>query len=183
MRRSFVSAWLIGLVALAAAVPAAAPAQGPEWKEWAHKESGFSIRRPGDLYELDPESERPDVSAEVEWGPKDHSWAVTVTTQTVKDGKTAQSVAAARAKEAEIASADEATIGDGIKAQRAWLRDDDGFGIALFFPDKSGKFLIGIALAVPLEERQANASIAELRKANAATIALFERIVATARLR
>jgi hypothetical protein len=180
MRYGVVVAWLLGL-ALLAAPPA--PAQGPDWPEWSHKDSGFSIRRPADLYELDPESERPDVTAEVEWGPKDHGWAVTVTTETIKDGKTAQAAAAARAKEAEVSSIEETTIGDGIKAQRVWLRDDDSFGIAIFFPDKAGKTLIGVALEVPLEEKQVRAGIADLRRANAATIALFERILATARLR
>lgn len=183
MRYGFWRACLIVLAA--AAVPAAAlpaAAQGPEWKEWSHKDSGFVIRRPADLYELDPESERPDVSAEIEWGPKDHSWAITVTTQAIKEGRTAQVAAAEWAKGAEASSSDEATIGDGIKSQRVWLRHDDNFAVGLFFPDKAGKFLIGIVLEVPLEAKQARASIADLRKANAAPLALFERILATAKL-
>jgi hypothetical protein len=174
---------LSAVVALVGALGAdRAGAQEAGWQTFARAELGLTLQRPADLYELDPESPAEDVVGEVEFGPKDHSWSILVTSQKLKAGETLASVVAEeknRNPKAEIA---ETRIGDGIAGYRIWALDDDALSTFVVLLDKTGTKMIAIELAITLAEEDANKSIDALRSSYGGVIALYERILATVRI-
>lgn len=169
------------LIALALAVSAAG-AQEAGWQTFTRPELGLTLQRPADLYELDPESPAEDVVGEVEFGPKDHSWSILVTSQKLKPGQTLASVVADEKKRNPKAETAAVKIGDGIEAYRLWALDDDSLSTFVVLLDKTGTKLVAIELAVTLAEEDANKSMDALRSTYSGVIALFERILATVRV-
>jgi hypothetical protein len=171
------------LVALAGAIPAdGAGAQEAGWQTFTRAEIGLTLQRPADLYELDPESPAEDVVGEVEFGPKDHSWSILVTSQKLKAGETLASVVAEEKKRNPKAEIAEARIGDGIAAYRVWALDDDSLSTFVVLLDKTGTKIIAIELAITLAEEDANKTIDTLRSSYGSVVSLYERILATVRI-
>ena len=172
-----------GLAALALAA-LVNPASGQEagWKTFTRAELGLSLRRPADLYELDPESPSEDVNGEVEWGPKDHAWSVIVTSQKLKPGQTLASIAAEEKQRNPKAESAEVRLGDGVQAVRMWALDDDALSTFVLLVDKTGTKLIAIELTIALAEEDAGKNFEALRISYSGTLALFERMLATVRI-
>jgi hypothetical protein len=171
------------LAALALALTTArAAAQEGEWQTFSRSELGLTLQRPADLYELDPESPAEDVVGEVEFGPKDHSWSILVTSQKLKPGQTLASIAAEEKERNPKAQISRVKIGDGVDAVRVWALDDDALSTFVLMLDKTGTKFIAIELAVTLGEEDAKKSIDTLRGSYSGVIVLFERILATVRI-
>lgn len=181
MRAFRVAAAALASLCVAAMVnPAAAEEDG--WQTFTRAELGLSIRRPADLYELDPEPPAEDVVGEVEWGPKDHGWSIIVTSQRLKPGETLAGVAAAEKKRNPKAEASAVKIGDGIEAVRMWALDDDALSTFVLLVDKTGTRLIAIELAIAIGEEDAGKTLDALRISYTGTLALFERMLSTVRI-
>ena len=73
-------------------------------------------------------------------------------------------------------------IGDGIEAVRMWALDEDSFSTFVLLVDKTGTKLIAIELAIALGEEDAGKTLEALRLSYNGTLALFERMLATARI-
>ncbi len=181
MRAFRVAAIALVSLCIAASVNHAA-AEETGWQTFTRAALGFSIQRPADLYELDPEPPAENVTGEVEWGPKDHGWSIIVTSQTLKPGETLASVVAAEKKRNPKADAAEVKIGDGIEAVRMWALDDDALSTFVLLLDKTGTKLIAIELAIALGEEDAGKNLDALRISYTGTLALFERMLATVRI-
>lgn len=179
-RLGLLSAGLLWLALIAAIGPAAAQEAG--WKTFTRAELGFTIQRPEDLYELDPESPAEDVNGEVEWGPKDHGWSVIITSQKLKAGQTLASLVEDEKKRNPKAEIAPVKIGDGIEAYRVWALDDDSLSTFVLILDKTGTKLIAIELAIALGEEDTGKSIDSLRISYNGTLALFERMLGTVRI-
>jgi hypothetical protein len=177
--------WLAaGLVSLA--VPAFGDLSAAEeagWKTFTRASLGLSIQRPEDLYELDPESPAEDVTGEVEWGPKDRGWSIIVTSQRLKAGQTLATVVEDEKKRNPKAVAAPVRIGNDIEAVRMWALDDDALSTFVLLLDATGTKLIAIELAISLAEEDAGKSLESLRLSYNGTLALFERMLATVRMK
>src|SRR5262249_31412769 len=145
-------------------------------------ELGLTVQRPGDLYELEPESPAEDVKGEVEWGPKDQGWSIIITSQRLKPGQTLASVVAEEKQRNPKAESAEVKIGDGVAAVRMWALDEDSLSTFVLLMDKSGTRLIAIELAIALGEEDAGKNLDSLRVTYNGTLALFERMLTTVRI-
>ena len=168
-------------LALAAFVNPAA-AQDSDWKTFTRAELGLSLKRPADLYELDPESPAEGVTGEVEWGPKDHGWSIIITSQKLKAGETLASVVDEEKKRNPKAETSAVKIGDGVEAFRMWALDDDSLSTFVLLADKTGTKFIAIELAIALTEEDADKNLESLRISYNGTLALFERMLSTVRI-
>ena len=175
------AAGFAALSVVAAASPAATQEAG--WKTFTRESLGLSIQRPDDLYELDPESPAEDVTGEVEWGPKDHGWSVIITSQKLKPGQTLASVVEDEKRRNPKAEASATRIGDGIEAVRMWALDDDSLSTFVLLVDATGTKLVAIELAIALAEEDVGKNLDALRISYNGTLALFERMLATVRIR
>jgi hypothetical protein len=173
---------LLALLALAAAAATRALAQETGWQTFSRPELGLTLQRPADLYELDPESPAEDVVGEVEFGPKDASWSILVTSQKLQAGQTLDSILAEEKQRNPRAEIGDARIGDGIEVKRVWALDDDSLSTFVLLLDKAGTRMIAIELAITLAEEDAGKGIDALRGTYGGVIALYERILATVRI-
>jgi hypothetical protein len=171
---------------LLAAIVNPARAQDSDWKTFTRAELGLSLKRPADLYELDPESPAEGVTGEVEWGPKDHGWSIIVTSQKLKPGQTLASVVADEVKRNPKAQSAPAKVGDpregGVEAFRMWALDDDSLSTFVLLVDKTGTKLIAIELAIALTEDDADKTLESLRISYTGTLGLFEKMLSTVRI-
>jgi hypothetical protein len=172
---------LIGaLVASLIAAPAAP--QDARWATFSRADLGLTLRRPADLYEVEPEAPSSDVRAEVEWGPKDHAWSILITSQKLKAGQTLATLLAEEKSQNPNAEAALVKIGDSVEAARIVARDEDTLSHLVLLLDRSGAKLIAIELAINLTEDDAGKSMDALRISYNGTLALFERMLETLRI-
>ncbi len=171
---------LMSALVLLALSPASGSAQQSGWRNWRNAELGLAMQRPPELYELDPESPADDINGEVEWGPPDHSWTIVVTSQKPKRARNLAAVIEQLKQQPPRSEVSEIVIGDGIKAARAVVLDAETFATLVYFFDRGGNNLIAVELSIGVADQGKN--LAAVRSAHAATIALFERILATVRL-